>query len=88
MSELKDWLNSINFNKEDLSYDIKDYPPYVINRCLSGFIDTIMYANEMNRYHNLDKDRFKDWNATEIDLTNTMRSVRDYMREQKERKEH
>ena len=27
MSELKDWLNSINFNKEDLSYDIKDYPP-------------------------------------------------------------
>jgi hypothetical protein len=56
MSELKDWLNSINFNKEDLSYDIKDYPPYVINRCLSGFIDTIMYANEMNRYHNLDKD--------------------------------
>ena len=56
MSELKDWLNSINFNKEDLSYDIKTYPPYVINRCLSGFIDTIMYANEMNRYHNLDKD--------------------------------
>jgi len=56
VSELKDWLNSINFNKEDLSYDIKTYPPYVINRCLSGFIDTIMYANEMNRYHNLDKD--------------------------------
>ena len=29
MSELKDWLNSINFNKEDLSYDIKSYPPYI-----------------------------------------------------------
>jgi len=56
MTELKDWLNSINFNKEDLSYDIKAYPPYIINRCLSGFIDTIMYANEMNRYPNLDKD--------------------------------
>ena len=56
MSELKDWLNSINFTKEDLSYDIKTYPPYVINRCLSGFIDTIMYSNEMNRYPNLDKD--------------------------------
>ena len=54
--ELKDWLNSINFNKEDLSYDIKTYSPYIINRCLSGFIDTIMYANEMNRYPNLDKD--------------------------------
>jgi len=56
MTELKDWLNSINFNKEDLSHDIKKYPPYIINRCLSGSLDTIMYANEMNRYHNLDKD--------------------------------
>ena len=56
MSELKDWLNSINFNKEDLSYDIKSYPPYIVNKCLSGFLDTIMYSNEMNRYHNLDKD--------------------------------
>jgi hypothetical protein len=25
--ELKDWLNSINFTKEDLSEDIKTYPP-------------------------------------------------------------
>ena len=56
MTELKDWLNSINFNKEDLSEDISSYSPYIINRCLSGFLDTIMYANEMNRYHHLDKD--------------------------------
>ena len=27
--ELKDWLNSINFNKEDLSADISSYPPYI-----------------------------------------------------------
>ena len=33
------------------------------------------------------KDRFKNWNAAEFDLTYTMRSVGDYMREQKERKE-
>ena len=33
------------------------------------------------------KDRFKDWSAAEFDLTYTMRSVGDYMREQKERKE-
>ena len=33
------------------------------------------------------KDRFKDWNASEFDLTYTMRSVGQYMREQKERKE-
>ena len=54
--ELKDWLNSINFTKEDLSEEIKTYPPYIINRCLSGRVDCIMFANEMNKYHFLDKD--------------------------------
>ena len=54
--ELKDWLNSINFNKEDLSHEIKDYPPYIVNKCLSGHLDCILFANEMNRYHFLDKD--------------------------------
>ena len=54
--ELKDWLNSINFTKEDLSENIKEYPPYIINRCLSGQIDTILFANEMNMHHQLDKD--------------------------------
>jgi len=57
--ELKDWLNSINFTKEDLIEDsstIKDYPPYIINRCLSGHIDCVIFANEMNKYHFLDKD--------------------------------
>ena len=55
--ELKDWLNSINFNKEDLSENIKQrYPPYIINRCLSGHLDCVMFANEMNRYNFLDKD--------------------------------
>jgi hypothetical protein len=56
MPELKDWLNSINFTKEDLSEDIKEYSPYIINRCLSGHIDCVMYANEMNMQHQLDKD--------------------------------
>ena len=58
--ELKDWLNSINFTKENLIEEdpdlIKDYPPYIINRCLSGHLDAIMFANEMNKYPNLDKD--------------------------------
>ena len=46
--ELKDWLNSINFTKEDLTEHTKDYPPYIINRCLSGHLDCILFANEMN----------------------------------------
>jgi hypothetical protein len=54
--ELKDWLNSINFTKEDLSEDIKEYPAYIINKCLSGQIDSVLFANEMNMNHHLDKD--------------------------------
>ena len=58
--ELKDWLNSINFTKENLIEDdpeaIKSYPPYIVNRCLSGHLDTILFANEMNKYSNIDKD--------------------------------
>jgi hypothetical protein len=57
--ELKDWLNSINFTKENLIEDpeaISSYPPYIINRCLSGHLDTVLFANEMNKYSNLDKD--------------------------------
>jgi hypothetical protein len=57
--ELKDWLNSINQNKNHLMDDDesskKDYPPYIINKCLSGHIDCLMYANEMNMNHSLDK---------------------------------
>ena len=57
---LKDYLNSINQNKENLMDTDdpgweKNYPPYVINKCLSQHMDTVMYANEMNRLPNLDK---------------------------------
>ena len=41
-TELKEWLNSINHTKENLTEDpnaIKDYPPYIINKCLSGHLD-------------------------------------------------
>tara|TARA_R100001443_G_scaffold26147_2_gene39323 strand:+ start:1261 stop:1644 length:384 start_codon:yes stop_codon:yes gene_type:complete len=60
MTELKDWLNSINFNKKNLLEEdpsvIKEYPPFIVNRCLSNHVDAIMFANEMNKYPNLDKD--------------------------------
>ena len=58
--ELKDWLNSINFNKNNLIEEdpeaISSYPPYIVNRCLSGHLDTVLFANEMNIYNSLDKD--------------------------------
>ncbi len=54
--ELKDWLNSINFTKEDLSEEVQSYPPYIVNRCLSGHLDCVLFSNEMNKYSFLDKD--------------------------------
>ena len=60
MTQLKDWLNSINFTKKNLIEDDpsvkKDYSPYIINRCLSGNLDCILFVNEMNKYSFLDKD--------------------------------
>ena len=57
--ELKEWLNSINQTKknlidEDPSLE-KEYPPYIVNRCFSGHLDAIMFANEMNRFNFLPK---------------------------------
>ena len=56
--ELKHYLNSINYDKVNLmdldEEAIKSYPPYIINRCLSGFMDVILYANEMNMASHLD----------------------------------
>lgn len=58
--ELKDWLNSINFNKVNLIKDephlAKEYPSFIVNRCMSGHLDCILFASEMNKYHFLDKD--------------------------------
>ena len=56
---LKDYLNTINQTKqylmdEDPGWE-KNYPAYVINKCMSQHMDTIMYANEMNQYQGLDK---------------------------------
>ena len=57
--ELKDWLNSINLTKTNLIDEDQDlkkhYAPYVINRCLSGELDCLMYVNEMNLNPSLDK---------------------------------
>ena len=61
MYELKDYLNSINFTKKDLMKSddkdwVKKYPAFIVNKILSGFQDTIMLVNEVNRNHFLDKD--------------------------------
>ena len=59
--ELKDYLNAINFTKKNLMKSddkewVKKYPAYIVNKILSGFQDTLMLVNEMNRNHFIDKD--------------------------------
>lgn len=52
-----DYLNSINDTKENIMIDDvteKAYNSYIINHSLSYFHDTVLLANEMNRYHHLD----------------------------------
>ena len=57
MYQLKDYLSSINQSKKNILDDdpsaVKKYPPYVVNRCLSSFTDTVLYANEMNKNSHL-----------------------------------
>ena len=53
-----DYLNSINDTKVDIMADDiveKQYVPYMVNRGLSYFLETALFANEMNCNHHLDK---------------------------------
>jgi hypothetical protein len=53
-----EYLNTINDTKKDIMVDDiaeKAYASFIINRSLSYFPDTVCIANEMNRYHHLDK---------------------------------
>ena len=96
MPQLGEFLKSINLTKEDLMSDDetgqkeKDYLPFVINKCLSYFADTIMFANEMNTCHSLPKKlqysfflnitrkrkRFKKWDKR--DDPDALQVVKEY----------
>jgi len=64
-----DFLNAINSTKENLFEKDpqagKDYKPFLINRGLSYFPDTIFYANQMNQHAGLDK---KDAETESLEL--------------------
>lgn len=56
-----DYVNSITFNKKDMMTGTendelaeKNYVPFLVNRALSYFPDTILYANEINCNHHVD----------------------------------
>jgi|TARA_Y100000310_G_scaffold193967_1_gene193939 hypothetical protein len=58
--ELKDYLKAINYTKEHLM-DTEDeewekkYLPFIVNRCLAPFPDTLLLVNEINQLPHLDK---------------------------------
>ena len=60
MYELKDYLKAVNQTKEPLM-DGEDeewerkYPPFIVNKCVGAFPDTIMLVNEINQLPNVDK---------------------------------
>ena len=60
MYELKDYLNDINHQKQDLmnsddEFWEKRYPAYIVNKALSAFPECILFVNELNKMHHLDK---------------------------------
>jgi hypothetical protein len=78
-----EYLNAINHTKQNVMVDDlaeKSYNSFMVNRGLSYFADTVLMANEMNRYHHIDnrlqfdffinivrkKKRFSKWNKPEI----------------------
>ena len=77
MPELKEYLNAINHTKEKLldSEDTeweKKYPPFIVNKCVYPFPDTIMLVNEINQLPHLDKKLQFDF------LLNSIRSRKRY----------
>ena len=90
-----DFINAINLTKKDLFAEDpqanKDYVPFIVNRGLSYFPDTILYANEMNRNSGIDSDwqfsfllnsiskkkRFSKWAKKDAE-TEDFRLVKEY----------
>lgn len=77
-----EYTNAINYSKKNIMVDDiaeKQYNPFMVNRTLSYFNDTVLMANEMNLNHHLDnrlqfdffiniirkKKRFSKWNKPE-----------------------
>jgi hypothetical protein len=77
------YLNAINDTKQDIMVDDiaeKGYSSFMVNRGLSYFNDTVLFANEMNRNHHLDnrlqfdfliniirkRKRFSKWMKPEV----------------------
>ena len=91
-----DFIKSISSTKKDILENEKDYNAFMVNRGLSYFPDTVIYANEMNKFHHLDsrlqyqflintirkRNRFSKWNKSiESENINAIKRYYDYSNE-------
>lgn len=91
-----EFIKSISSTKKDIMENEKDYNAFMINRGLSYFPDTVIYANEMNKFHHLDsrlqysflinivrkRNRFSKWNKSiESENINAIKRYYDYSNE-------
>ena len=89
-------INSISNTKKDILENEKDYNAFMVNRGLSYFPDTVIYANEMNKFHHLDsrlqyqflintirkRNRFSKWNKSiESENINAIKKYYNYSNE-------
>lgn len=97
-----DFLNAINFDKKDLMAEDpsveREYNAFMVNRGLSYFNDTVLYANAMNGFPTLDskiqfdfylhaipkRKRFSKW-SKKAPQTETIRLIMDYYKYNEER---
>ena len=91
-----EFIKSISSSKKDIMENEKDYNAFMINRGLSYFPDTVIYANEMNKFHHLDsrlqysfliniirkRNRFSKWNKSiESENINAIKKYYSYSNE-------
>mgnify|MGYP000135364065 FL=1 len=89
-------IKSISNTKKDILENEKDYNAFMVNRGLSYFPDTVIYANEMNKFHHLDsrlqyqflintirkRNRFSKWNKSiESDNISAIKEYYNYSNE-------
>jgi len=83
--KLTDYLTAINYSKKPLMDTEdhlveKEYAPYIVNRCLSYFIDTILHVNQINEFPDTDKKMQFDY------LQNAIRKRKRFSKWQKKQK--
>ena len=93
--KLGEYLNAINHSKKPLmdtedEQAEKEYSPFVVNRCLSYFIDTVLHSNLMNQHPEISskmqfdylsssirkRKRFSKWLKQETD--NNLEIIKEY----------